>query len=77
MRGVALGRRNWLFAGSDAGGRWASVIYSLIESCKLRGIDPFEYLRDVIERIATHPAKKILELSPARWKARSPPPDTS
>jgi transposase len=76
QRGIAVGRGNWLFAGSDEGGRRAALIYGLIESCKLHKIDPFLYLRDVLERIATHPIKDILELSPARWKLRPrPQPD--
>jgi transposase len=71
IRGIAVGRKNWLFAGSDEGGKRAAVVYSLIESCKLNKIDPFAYLRDVISRIATHPAKAIAELMPRCWK---PPP---
>jgi transposase len=65
---VALGRKNWLFAGSDAGAKRAAILYSLIASCKLCKIDPFLYLRDVLDRINTHPAKRIDELVPHRWK---------
>jgi len=65
---VALGRKNWLFSGSDEGAQRAAVLYSLIASCKLCGIDPFVYLRDVLERINTHPANRIDELTPPRWK---------
>jgi transposase len=65
---VALGRKNWLFSGSDEGARWAAILYSLIASCKLCGIDPFLYLRDVLERINTHPANRIEELTPPQWK---------
>ena len=65
---VALGRKNWLFSGSDAGARRAAILYSLIASCKLCGIDPFVYLRDVLERINTHPANRIDELTPPQWK---------
>jgi hypothetical protein len=64
MRGVALGRKNWLFAGSDAGGERAAAIYSLIETCKLNGINPFAYLRDVLGRIANHKINRIDELLP-------------
>jgi transposase len=67
---VALGRKNWLFSGSDAGARRAAILYSLIASCKLCGIDPFLYLRDVLERINTHPANRIDELTPPQWKER-------
>lgn len=66
---VALGRKNWLFAGSDAGAQRAAILYSLIASCKLCHIDPFVYLRDVFDRINTHPAKRISELVPHQWKS--------
>jgi transposase len=65
---VALGRKNWLFSGSDEGAQRAAILYSLIASCRLCGIDPFVYLRDVLERINTHPASRIDELTPPRWK---------
>jgi transposase len=65
---VALGRKNWLFSGSDGGAQRAAILYSLIASCKLCGIDPFVYLRDVLERINTHPANRIDELTPPQWK---------
>ena len=65
---VALGRKNWLFSGSDEGAQRAAILYSLIASCKLCGIDPFLYLRDVLERINTHPANRIDELTPPQWK---------
>jgi transposase len=65
---VALGRKNWLFSGSDEGAQRAAILYSLIASCKLCGIDPFVYLRDVLERINTHPANRIDELTPPQWK---------
>jgi transposase len=68
LRIVAIGRKNWLFAGSDAGAERAAVIYSLIASCKLCEIDPFEYLRDVLDRVSTLPASKIVELTPSGWK---------
>lgn len=68
MRDVAIGRKNWLFTGSPEGGARAALLYSLINSCKLQKIDPFEYLRDVIERISTHPASRVAELTPRGWK---------
>ena len=61
---MALGRRSYLFAGSDAGGERAAAMYSLIGSCKLCGIDPERYLRHVFERIADHPINRIDELLP-------------
>jgi hypothetical protein len=63
---VTLGRKNYLFAGSDAGGERAAVIYSLIGTAKLNGLDPEAYLREVLTRIADHPINRIDELLP--WK---------
>ena len=65
---VAIGRRNWLFAGSDQGGETAAVLMSLCTTCKSLGIDPQAYLHDVLDRISTHPAKRIEELLPDRWQ---------
>jgi len=64
LRGVALGRKNYLFAGSDAGGERAAAIYSLIGSAKLNGLDPEAYLRELLTRIADHPINRIDELLP-------------
>jgi transposase len=64
LRGVALGRKNYLFAGSDAGGERAAAIYSLIGSAKLNGLDPEAYLRQVLTRMADHPINRIEELLP-------------
>jgi transposase len=73
IRGIALGRKNWLFAGSDAGGERAAAIYSLMETAKLNRIDPEAWLRDVLARLASHPAKRIDELLPWHWAdAQSP-----
>lgn len=63
-----LGRKNWLFAGSLEGGRRGAVLFSLIVTCRRLGIDPAEYLTDVITRIATHPNSRIGELTPRVWK---------
>ncbi len=71
LRMVAIGRKNWMFAGSDAGGQRAAIIYSLVASCKLSQIDPFAYLRDVIERVSTHPARHIVALTPRGVKESS------
>jgi transposase len=69
MKPVAVGRKNWLFAGSVEGGQNAATLYSIIETCKRNGVPPFEYLRDVLSRISTHPHRLIHELTPAGWKA--------
>ena len=73
LRGVALGRKNYLFAGSDAGGERAAAIYSLIGSAKLNGLDPEAYLREVLTRIADHPINRIEELLPWNLVASVPP----
>ena len=64
MRPMTLGRKNWLFAGSDAGGERAAAIYTLTETAKLSGLDPEDYLRQVLDRIAEHPVKRVHELLP-------------
>src|SRR5258707_15840052 len=68
IRPGTLGRSNWLFAGSLRAGRRAAVIMSLIQSAKLNGHDPYRYLKDVLERLPTHPASRIDELLPHRWR---------
>ena len=69
VRGIAVGRRNWTFCGSDSGGQRAAVIYTLIETAKLNDVDPRAWLADALARIADHPAKRIDELLPWNWKA--------
>ena len=68
LRMVVIGRKNYMFAGSEAGAWRAAIIYSLVASCKLNDIDPFRYFRDVLIRVSTHPANKIDELLPSEWK---------
>jgi transposase len=69
LRGIAVGRRNWTFAGSDRGGERAAAIYTLIETCKLNGVDPQAWLADVLARLPDHPAKRVGDLLPWTWKA--------
>ena len=68
MRPIAVGRKNYLFTGSNAGAEAAAIFYSLINSCKLNNVNPREYLCDVIRRLPTHKAADIAELLPHRWK---------
>src|SRR5258706_13241168 len=70
VRGIAVGRRNWTFCGSDSGGQRAAAIYTLIETCKMNGVDPRAWLADVLARIADYPPKRISELLPWNWAIR-------
>jgi transposase len=74
LRGVAVGRRNWTFAGSDRGGERAAAIYTLIETAKLNGVDPQAWLADVLARLPDHPAKRIADLLPWAWVPPRPAP---
>ncbi len=67
IRPIALGRSNWLFAGSLRAGKRAAAIMSLVHSARINGHDPFAYLKDILERLPTHPASQIDELLPHRW----------
>jgi transposase len=69
LRGIALGRKSWLFAGSDRGGHRAAAMYSLIVTAKKNDIDPQAWLADVLARIAGHPASRLDELLPWNWRA--------
>jgi transposase len=71
LRVVAVGRKNWTFAGSDDGGRRAAAIYSLIATAKLNDIDPQAWLADVLARLPDHPARRIHELLPWNWQPQS------
>jgi len=70
IRPVTLGRKNWLFAGSDSGGMRAAILYTLIRSARLNGVEPEAWLRDVLSRIADHPINRVDELLPWAWAAR-------
>lgn len=68
LRGIALGRKSWLFCGSDRGGQRAAAMYSLIMTAKMNGVDPQAWLADVLARIAGHPAHRLDELLPWNWR---------
>jgi transposase len=70
LRGIALGRKSWLFAGSDRGGERAAIMYGLIVTAKLNDVDPQAWLADVLARIAEHPASRLDDLMPWNWKIR-------
>ena len=71
VRCIAVGRKNWTFAGSDEGGRRAAAIYTLIETAKLNDLDPQAWLADVLARLPDHPAKRITDLLPWNWRAQN------
>ena len=68
IKPLVLGRKNWLFAGSDAGGQRAAKFYTLIETAKLNGVNPLAYMTDVLSRVADHPINRIDELLPWRME---------
>ena len=72
IKPIVIGRKNWLFAGSDKGGKNAAILYSLIESCKQNNVNTFKYLADVLERLPTCLYNDIDQLLPYNWK---PPPE--
>jgi len=67
MKTIATGRKNWLFTGSENGGKTMAVLFSLVSSCQRHGHDPFVYLRDVLTRLPDHPRNRLAELLPDRW----------
>jgi transposase len=68
IRPIALGRKNWLFCWTEIGARHVGVVQSLIATCRLQGISPYTYLVDVLQRVETHPARRVAELTPRLWK---------
>ncbi len=68
IKPVVIGRKNWLFCGSEAAARRAAILLSLVQTCKNHGLDPFTYLRDVIDRVSVHPMSRVGELTPREWK---------
>ena len=73
---MVIGRKNWMFAGSENGARNAAILFSLIVSCKLAGVDPFAYLRDILSRLHTTRPTASHELIPREWKKRFGPQAT-
>lgn len=71
LRRIAIGRKNWLFAGSDTGGATAAVLFSLIATCQRHAVEPLAYLRDVLTRIAAHPISRLDELLPNHWQPQA------
>jgi hypothetical protein len=71
LRGIALGRKSWLFAGSDRGGQRAAAMYSLMVTARLNAIDPRTWLADILRRIGDHPASRLDELLPWNWQTIS------
>jgi hypothetical protein len=69
IRGVAVGRNNWVFFGSDRGGKTAAVLRSFVASCQRAGVEPFAWFKDVLSRIADHPISRLTELLPHNWAA--------
>ncbi len=68
LRPIVLGRKNWLFAGSKGAAHRAGIFCSLVQTCKRLHVDPLAYLRDVLDRVSTHPARLVLELTPREWQ---------
>jgi hypothetical protein len=67
LRAVAIGRKNYLFFGSDVGGETAAVLYTFTQTCQALGVEPWRYLRDVLERLPSHPPERLVELLPDEW----------
>ena len=68
LRVIPMGRRNWLFCWTELGARQVGIIHSLIATCRLHQIDPYDYLVDVLQRVGQHPAERVRELTPRLWK---------
>ncbi|MCB9913470.1 MAG: transposase [Planctomycetes bacterium] len=73
IRPTALGKKNWLFFGSPEAGQRSAVIYTLIENCRMHGVEPYAYLKDVLTRLPTTTNRQVAQLTPLNWqKARQP-----
>jgi transposase len=76
IRPIAVGRGNWTFLGSEGGGDWAARLFGLLGTCKLQGVDPYAWMKDVLERVRDHPPDRVAELTPRNWKAARARTDT-
>ena len=72
MKTIATGRKNWLFTGSEDGGKTMAILFSMVSSCQRHGHDPFVYLRDVLERLPDHSRDQLADLLPDRWSPPKP-----
>jgi hypothetical protein len=70
LRPIPLGRRNWLFCWTEVGAKYVGIVQSLLVTCRLHGVSPYDYLVDVLQRIDRHPASQVAVLTPRRWKER-------
>lgn len=70
IRPIPMGRRNWLFCWTEVGAELVGIIQSLLGTCRLHGVKPYDYLVDVLQRISEHPASRVIELTPREWKVR-------
>jgi len=70
LRVIPMGRRNWLFSWTEVGAEQVGIIQSLLVTCRLHGVNAYEYLVDVLQRVGTHPASRVEELTPRLWKER-------
>ncbi len=76
LRRLVVGRKNWLFCGSDSGATWAATAVSLIASCEMHGVEPWAYLRDVLTLLPAWDQTRVIELAPHRWGATAARPET-
>ena len=74
IRPTALGKKNWLFVGADTAGDRSAILYTVIESCRRRGLDPYGYLKDVLTRLPALTNRQVPEITPANWARSHPVP---
>lgn len=68
LRVIPMGRKNWLFCWSETGAEYVGIVQGLLTTCKLHGVNPYDYLVDVLQRVGRHPASHVHELTPRLWK---------